>query len=105
MISRICQEIQSNVDKGGIECQVFGRRKTPYSIWRKMQTKNVLMEHLADVMGFRVIVPTIADCYKALGVLHGAYPTVMGRFKDYISTPKRNGYQSIHTGCDWPYEP
>ena len=102
VISRICQEIQSNIDKGGIECQVFGRRKTPYSIWRKMQTKNVLMEHLADVMGFRVIVPTIADCYKALGVLHGAYPTVMGRFKDYISTPKRNGYQSIHTGVIGP---
>ena len=102
VISRICQEIQLVVDKSGVECQVFGRRKTPYSIWRKMQTKNMLMEHLADVMGFRLIVPTKTDCYKALGVLHEAYPTVMGRFKDYISTPKRNGYQSIHTAVIGP---
>ncbi|MGC6517876.1 MAG: RelA/SpoT family protein [Candidatus Puniceispirillaceae bacterium] len=102
VISRICQELQSQVAKTGIECQVFGRRKTPYSIWRKMQTKNLLMEHLADVMGFRLIVPSIDDCYKALGSLHGAYPMVMGRFKDYISTPKRNGYQSIHTGVIGP---
>ena len=58
VISRICQEIQLVVDRSGVECQVFGRRKTPYSIWRKMQTKNMLMEHLADVMGFRLIVPT-----------------------------------------------
>ncbi|MGC6529943.1 MAG: RelA/SpoT family protein [Candidatus Puniceispirillaceae bacterium] len=102
VIPRICQEIQSNLNKAGIECQVFGRRKTPYSIWRKMQIKNVQMEHLADVMGFRLIVPTKADCYRALGILHEAYPMVMGRFKDYISTPKRNGYQSIHTGVIGP---
>ena len=102
VISRICLEIQNNITKTGIECQVFGRRKTPYSIWRKMQTKNMLMEHLADVMGFRLIVPTVKDCYAALGTLHGCYPMVMGRFKDYISTPKRNGYQSIHTAVIGP---
>ncbi len=102
VISRICQEIQNNIVKNGIECQVFGRRKTPYSIWRKMQTKNMLMEHLADVMGFRLIVPSIAECYAALGVLHASYPMVMGRFKDYISTPKRNGYKSIHTAVIGP---
>ena len=102
VISRICQEIQNNINKSGIECQVFGRRKTPYSIWRKMQTKNMLMEHLADVMGFRLIVPSVEECYKALGSLHSAYPMIMGRFKDYISTPKRNGYQSIHTAVIGP---
>ena len=102
VISRICQEIQNNISRANIECQIFGRRKTPYSIWRKMQTKNLLMEHLADVMGFRLIVSTPEECYKALGVLHGAYPMVMGRFKDYISTPKRNGYQSIHTAVIGP---
>ena len=102
VISRICQEIQNNISKSGIECQVFGRRKTPYSIWRKMQTKNMLMEHLADVMGFRLIVPSAKECYTALGSLHSSYPMVMGRFKDYISTPKRNGYQSIHTAVIGP---
>ena len=102
VIQRICQEIQTVINKSGIECQVFGRRKTPYSIWRKMQTKNMLMEHLADVMGFRIIVPTTQDCYQALGALHAAYPMVMGRFKDYISTQKRNGYQSIHTAVIGP---
>ena len=102
VISRICQEIQNNISKSGIECQVFGRRKTPYSIWRKMQTKNMLMEHLADVMGFRLIVPSAKECYAALGSLHSSYPMVMGRFKDYISTPKRNGYQSIHTAVIGP---
>ena len=102
VISRICQEIQTHIHKSGIECQVFGRRKSPYSIWRKMQTKNMLMEHLADVMGFRLIVPSVEECYKALGALHRAYPMIMGRFKDYISTPKRNGYQSIHTAVIGP---
>ena len=102
VISRICQEIQNHINKSGIECQVFGRRKSPYSIWRKMQTKNMLMEHLADVMGFRLIVPSVDECYKVLGALHSAYPMIMGRFKDYISTPKRNGYQSIHTAVIGP---
>lgn len=102
IIPRICQELTAVVNKGGIECQVFGRRKSPYSIWRKMQTKNVTMEHLADVMGFRLIVPSEEDCYKALGLIHRAYPMVMGRFKDYISTPKRNGYRSIHSGVIGP---
>jgi len=102
VISRICQEIQNHINKSGIECQVFGRRKSPYSIWRKMQTKNMLMDHLADVMGFRLIVPSVDECYKALGALHSAYPMIMGRFKDYISTPKRNGYQSIHTAVIGP---
>ena len=102
IIPRICQEIEQKLQKEGIECQVFGRVKNSYSIWKKMQTKNLSMEQLADVMGFRLIVPNEESCYKALGVLHRAYPVVMGRFKDYISTPKRNGYRSIHTGVIGP---
>ena len=76
--------------------------KSPYSIWRKMQTKAVTMEQLADIVAFRILVPSLDDCYRALGQLHQQYPTVMGRFKDYISTPKRNGYQSLHTGILGP---
>ncbi len=99
---RICQELQSLISESGIECQVSGRRKSAYSIWRKMQHRQVSMDQLADIMAFRVIVPNILHCYKALGIVHTHYPMVMGRMKDYISTPKRNGYRSIHTGVIGP---
>jgi hypothetical protein len=72
-------------------------RKTKYSIWRKMQRKNVSFEQLSDIMAFRIVVENIEQCYGALGIVHSNYPTVPGRFKDYISTPKPNGYRSIHT--------
>jgi len=89
---RVCQE-------GGIErVEVSGREKSPYSIWEKMQRRNVAFEQLSDIMAFRVVVPTREDCYAALGAVHSAYPVIAGRFKDYISTPKSNGYQSLHTG-------
>lgn len=81
----------------GIEADVTGREKTRYSIWRKMQRKNVSFEQLSDIMAFRVVVDDIEQCYHALGIIHGEFPTVPGRFKDYISTPKPNGYRSIHT--------
>ena len=100
-IPTISVELQSTIERAGIECSVTGRLKSPYSIWRKMQTKAVTMDQLADIVAFRVLVPTMDDCYRALGQLHQNYPTVMGRFKDYISTPKRNGYQSLHTGMFW----
>ncbi len=87
---------------GGLSSDVAGRLKTPYSIWRKMQIKNVTMEQLADVMAFRVIVDDEASCYTAIGLIHKAFPMVMGRFKDYISTPKLNGYRSLHTGVLGP---
>ena len=74
-----------------------GREKHPYSIWRKMQERHISFEQLSDVMAFRAIVPTEEDCYRALGILHRRWPMVPGRFKDYISTPKRNGYRSLHT--------
>ena len=102
IIPTISVELQHVVERHEIECSVTGRIKTPYSIWRKMQHKKVTMDQLADIMAFRVLVPDVESCYRTLGAVHGAYPTVMGRFKDYISTPKRNGYQSLHTGVIGP---
>ncbi|WP_238996955.1 RelA/SpoT family protein [Entomobacter blattae] len=77
---------------------VTGREKSPYSIWEKMQRRQVRFEQLSDIMAFRIIVPTREACYMALGVVHAEYQMIAGRFKDYISTPKANGYQSLHTG-------
>ena len=84
--------------------QVTGRVKTPFSIWTKMQRKQVDLGQLSDIMAFRVVVSEVPQCYAALGVLHNLYPVVPGRFKDYISTPKPNGYQSIHTGVLGPHK-
>jgi GTP pyrophosphokinase len=78
--------------------EISGREKSPYSIWEKMQRRNVAFEQLSDIMAFRIIVPSREACYMALGAIHAAYPVIAGRFKDYISTPKPNGYQSLHTG-------
>lgn len=89
---RLCHEA------GLKDAQVSGREKSPYSIWEKMQRRNVAFEQLSDIMAFRMIVDTREDCYMALGAVHAAYPMIAGRFKDYISTPKANGYQSLHTG-------
>ena len=102
LIPMISVELQSKLEQIGIESSVNGRMKTPYSIWVKMQRKKVSMDQLADIMAFRILVPDVSDCYRALGQLHLNYPTVMGRFKDYISTQKRNGYQSLHTGVIGP---
>lgn len=91
-LARLCRE-------SGIEnVDVKGREKSPYSIWEKMQRRNVAFEQLSDIMAFRLIVESREDCYAALGAIHGAFPMIAGRFKDYISTPKANGYQSLHTG-------
>ncbi len=76
---------------------VKGREKRPYSIFRKMQRKAIGFEQLSDIYGFRVTVGTVEACYRVLGVIHTTWPTVPGRFKDYISTPKQNDYKSIHT--------
>ena len=102
LVSRICNELNATLAESGLESSVSGRRKSAYSIWRKMQRQKVEMEELSDIMAFRVIVPDIGDCYRALGILHQKFPMVMGRFKDYISTPKRNRYQSLHTGIIGP---
>ena len=85
-------------DAGVAVLEVSGREKSAFSIWQKMQTRNVAFEQLSDIMAFRVVVPTRENCYMALGAVHNAFPVIAGRFKDYISTPKANGYQSLHTG-------
>src|SRR5271170_4148854 len=102
MVSRIVKELSETLKEGGLAANISGREKSPYSIWRKMQRKNVSFEQLADVMAFRVLVEGVADCYHALGLIHSAYHVVPGRFKDYISTPKPNNYRSLHTGVIGP---
>ena len=102
VVPDICAELKRLIQTHDIDCEVTGRRKTPYSISRKMKVKNVTMEQLADVMAFRIIVPDSVACYQVLGIIHTHFPVVMGRFKDYISTPKANGYRSLHTGVIGP---
>ena len=98
----IIDQLRRCLAEEGIEAWVSGRMKTPYSMWNKMQHKDVAFEQLSDIMAFRVVVADVTECYHALGVLHSSYPVVPGRFKDYLSTPKRNGYQSLHTGLIGP---
>ena len=102
LVQGIIAELKETLKEGGVEAWVSGREKTPYSIWRKMQRKNVGFEQLSDIMAFRVVVDKVEHCYQSLGLLHNAYPVVPGRFKDYISTPKPNGYRSLHTGVIGP---
>jgi GTP pyrophosphokinase len=103
MIAEIEQELREVLARHQVPVEeVQGREKSPYSIWRKMQAKNVTFEGLSDVMAFRIIVPERAHCYLALGAIHDAFKVIAGRFKDYISTPKTNGYQSLHTGVLLP---
>jgi RelA/SpoT family (p)ppGpp synthetase len=97
MIDRIGRGIKAHLEANGIEADVQGREKHPYSIWRKMAERHVSFEQLSDVMAFRAIVDTVGDCYRALGIIHQRWPMVPGRFRDFISTPKRNGYRSVHT--------
>jgi len=100
------KEISKNftkiLKKNGVKAKIVGREKTPFSIWRKMQTKRVSLEQLTDIIGFRVIVQDIQTCYKVLGIFHSNWSTIPGRFKDYISTPKINNYKSIHTALIGP---
>jgi GTP diphosphokinase / guanosine-3',5'-bis(diphosphate) 3'-diphosphatase len=103
MVPRIEAELGRKLAEGGIaDAIVSGREKSSYSIWHKMQRKSVAFEQLSDVMAFRILVAEPAQCYHALGIMHSAYHVVPGRFKDYISTPKPNGYRSLHTGLIGP---
>ena len=97
LIGRIERELTEELQARGITAEAQGREKAPYSIWRKMERKSVSFEQLSDIFGFRVIVEDVEDCYRVLGVVHMKWPTVPGRFKDYISTPKQNDYRSLHT--------
>ena len=80
-----------------IECSVTGRLKKPYSVWKKLEIQQKSLDQLSDIFGFRICVNSISECYNSLGILHGKWQAIPGRFKDYISTPKKNGYQSLHT--------
>ena len=98
----ISAELIELLKKNGIDATITGREKTPFSIWRKIQNKKISLEQLTDIIGFRIIVKNINDCYKTLGVFHSKFSTIPGKFKDYISTPKINNYKSIHTSVIGP---
>ncbi len=97
VVQKITGDMRKELEKAGIEADVYGRAKKPYSIWRKMQEKDQGFSRLSDIYGFRVITRSEADCYGVLGAIHQRWRAVPGRFKDYISQPKSNGYRSIHT--------
>ena len=98
----ISAELISLLESKGIQTKIFGREKTPFSIWRKIQNKKISLEQLTDIIGFRIIVTNIDDCYKTLGIFHNKFSAIPGKFKDYISTPKINNYKSIHTSVIGP---
>jgi len=98
----VSDELTFHLKENGVVATITGREKTPFSIWRKIQKKKISLEHLTDIIGFRVIVNSTNECYKAIGVLHTKYSAIPFKFKDYISTPKINKYQSIHTAIIGP---
>ncbi len=97
IVDEIAEALRTKLADANISAEVYGREKKPYSIWRKMDNKQIGMEQLSDIFAFRVICDSIDACYRTLGVAHTIWRTVPGRFKDYVSTPKQNNYQSIHT--------
>jgi GTP pyrophosphokinase len=103
IVGRVCEELRVTFERNGIKADVSGREKRPASVWRKMQRNNVGFEQLSDIMAFRVLVGTEEEVYRALGVIHRNYRVVPGRFKDYISLPKPNGYRSLHTSVMGPF--
>lgn len=101
-VQSVVEEIKKLLKKEGVNAKVFGREKLPYSIWAKMQKKNISFEQLSDIIAFRIKVDTIPECYQVLGIIHSNYLVLPNRFKDYISTPKPNGYRSLHTAVIGP---
>ncbi|HYD77247.1 bifunctional (p)ppGpp synthetase/guanosine-3',5'-bis(diphosphate) 3'-pyrophosphohydrolase [Ramlibacter sp.] len=97
LIQKVQREVESAFEQAGMKVSIAGREKTIYSIYRKMDEKHLSFAQVTDIYGFRVIVPTVTDCYTALGILHQMYKPVPGRFKDHLAIPKVNGYQSLHT--------
>ncbi len=100
----ISAELINLLKDNGVTAKIAGREKTPFSIWRKMQNKKISLEQLTDIVGFRILLTSVEDCYKTLGILHSKYSAIPGKFKDYISTPKINKYKSIHTALIGPYK-
>ena len=97
LVEEIAAALKAKLAGAGLEAEVYGRQKKAFSIWRKMENRQISLEQLSDIYGFRVVVPSVDACYRALGVIHSTWRAVPGRFKDYISTPKQNNYQSVHT--------
>ncbi|RYF36757.1 MAG: bifunctional (p)ppGpp synthetase/guanosine-3',5'-bis(diphosphate) 3'-pyrophosphohydrolase, partial [Comamonadaceae bacterium] len=97
LIQKVQREVEQAFEAAGMEVRIAGREKTLYSVYKKMDEKHLSFAQVTDIYGFRVIVPTVTDCYTALGILHQMYKPVPGRFKDHIAIPKVNGYQSLHT--------
>ena len=102
LVGQVVNELEQTLAAEGVKARVLGREKKAYSIWRKMQRRDVEFGQLSDIVAFRIIVDNIEDCYRTLGIIHNRYQVVPGRFKDYISIPKPNGYSSIHTGIMGP---
>ena len=98
----VSDEFSSLLKQNDINAKIFGREKTPFSLWRKVQQKRISLEQMTDIIGFRIIVKDIASCYKALGIFHSKWNCIPGRFKDYISSPKINKYKSLHTAIIGP---
>ena len=96
-VDAIALSIKQALAEAGLKVEVSGREKHPFSIWTKMAERHVSFEQITDIMAFRVLTDSVADCYRALGILHSTWQMIPGRFKDYISTPKSNGYRSLHT--------
>ncbi len=103
IVENISQALQKGMSDAGVPCRISGRQKTPYSIYKKMLTKDLSFSEVTDFYAFRIITQTESDCYVALGVVHNLYPPKPGRFKDFIALPKANGYQSLHTILNSPY--
>ena len=103
LLSRILDNVNGKMIEAGIRAQVFGREKSLYSIYRKMEEKRLSFSQVLDIYGFRVVVKDVPTCYLALGALHALYKPVPGKFKDYIAIPKVNGYQSLHTTLIGPF--
>ncbi len=98
----ISSELIDLLKSKGVTAKITGREKTAFSIWRKMQNKKISLEQLTDIIGFRILLDNVEDCYKTLGIFHSKYSAIPGKFKDYISTPKINKYKSIHTSLIGP---
>jgi len=98
----ISKTFEDTLMKNNISVKIVGREKSPFSIWRKIQSKRISLEQITDIIGFRIIVKNIQTCYQVLGIFHSTWSTIPGKFKDYISTPKINNYKSIHTAIVGP---
>ena len=100
----LSREIKNLFIENNINATIYGREKTPFSIWRKLQKKRVSLEQITDIIGFRIILSNVDECYQALGTLHKKWNCIPGKFKDYISSPKINGYKSLHTSIIGSYK-